>query len=129
MKMVFKMVRNTHLAIIKRIAFAILLGLSVNAFACNSDSVVWNDILECYMNDEKEQERKFNQVYQETLKRLPIAKKVALKKSQRAWLIKMENECAEFNNQSLYGREGAFDVIRCRINAMEQRVVFLINYR
>lgn len=106
-----------------------LLFMTINAFACNSDSVVWNDILECYMNDEKEQERKFNQVYQETLKRLPIVKKVALKKSQRAWLIKMENECAEFNNQSLYGREGAFDVIQCRINAMEQRTVFLINYR
>lgn len=114
---------------INKIAFVILLGLSVNAFACNSDSVVWNDILESYMNDEKEQERKFNQAYQETLKRLPIVKKVALKKSQRAWLIKMENECAEFNNQSLYGREGAFDVIQCRINAMEQRTVFLINYR
>nr|WP_181814356.1 lysozyme inhibitor LprI family protein [Moraxella lacunata] len=80
------------------------------------------------MNDEKEQKTNLNQVYQQTLRKLPIAKKMALRKSQRVWLRKMEAECAEFHNQSLYGREGIFETIQCRMDAMEERTIFLINY-
>lgn len=116
------------MARLKQMTLILFLVLNTNTWACDWQSTVWNDILECSMNNHKYHQDKLNQVYQITLNQLPKKEKAILEKSQEQWQKTIENECMQFANQELYGREGAFDVIQCDIDEMQKRIIFLENY-
>lgn len=112
----------------KQMTLILCLVFNTNAWACDWQSTVWNDILECSMSNHQYHQDKLNQVYQTMLNQLPKREKAIFKKSQQQWQKETTAKCEQFANQQLYGREGVFDVIQCEVDEMKKRVVFLENY-
>lgn len=47
----------------------------------------------CFVADYRRADARLNDIYRSTMKRLPAARKAALRTSQRAWLIRRDRAC------------------------------------
>lgn len=115
----------------KKILIFILLFInSITCFAynqkCVPDSVIFNDILGCYINEYNKYDKKLNGLYTYKISKLSKVKKNKLKNSQREWIKLKESLCVA--DEKNYGRESHFDAMQCQIDMTKERILFLEKY-
>lgn len=126
------------IAINRYITFIMILNIftSFNAVAdsdqaykakCVPDSVIFNDILGCFIDEYKDADQKLNLIYKSKMTHLSKYKQLKLKKIQRDWIKKKETSCVADEMQ--YGRESHFEAMQCRIDMTNQRIQFLKIYK
>ncbi len=114
----------------KLIVFLILMittaCTNANEAQCIPHSVVFNDIMNCYVEDYKKYDRKLNNLYQK--KRLGLSKveKIKLQSSQKKWIQLKEEICIA--DEENYGRESHFDAMICQIEMTQKRIIYLERY-
>ncbi|UUM26253.1 DUF1311 domain-containing protein [Acinetobacter colistiniresistens] len=97
-----------------------------NILTCKPESTVFNDILNCYLIDYKENDKELNSVYKKKISKLSKDEKEKLIKSQRNWIKKKETLCIE--NEDDFGRESHFEMIACQTEMTKERILFLRKY-
>lgn len=97
-----------------------------SGFKCIPDSVLFNDILNCYIKDYKTYDNELNALYKLKMSKLSKQKREKLKKSQIDWIKKKESICVA--DEKEYGRESHFEAISCQIEMTKNRIVILRKY-
>lgn len=114
----------------KLISFILLSTSSITCFAynqkCVPNSIIFNEILECYISDYKKYDKKLNKLYKNKISKISEIKKNKLKNSQREWIKLKESKCIA--DEKNYGRESHFDAIQCQIDMTKERISFLERY-
>lgn len=121
---------NKHIYLIT----SIILFINLNTYAdteyrvkCVPDSVIFNDILGCYIDEYNDIDKKLNLVYKNKLAKLNKNKRDKLIQLQHDWLKKKELSCIV--DEANYGRESHFDAMQCQIDMTKERLIFLKNYQ
>lgn len=110
----------------------ILVCLAMSAYAdkdvlnCKPDRTVFNDILDCYLIEYKENDKELNSIYKNKISKLSQPEKEKLKTSQRNWVKKKEKLCMA--NEDEFGRESHFEAIVCQTEMTKERISFLRKY-
>ncbi|WP_151869177.1 lysozyme inhibitor LprI family protein [Acinetobacter soli] len=93
---------------------------------CKPNSVVFNDILNCFLIEFKKVDKDLNFIYQKKMEKLSEKDRIKLKISQRNWIKKKENLCVA--NEEEYGRGSHFEALACQTKMTKERILFLKNY-
>lgn len=94
---------------------------------CIPNSVVYNDILGCYIDEFKAVDKELNITYKKRINNLKKDKKDNLQNSQRNWIKVKESLCVA--DEANYGRESHFDAMQCEIDMTKKRIDFLKNFK
>ncbi|QHH94961.1 DUF1311 domain-containing protein [Acinetobacter gyllenbergii] len=97
-----------------------------NILTCKPESTVFNDILNCYLIEYKENDKELNSVYKNKISKLSQDEKEKLKTSQKNWVKKKEKLCIA--NEDEFGRESHFEAIACQTEMTKERISFLKRY-
>ncbi|MBJ8417073.1 DUF1311 domain-containing protein [Acinetobacter courvalinii] len=109
-----------------------LVWLAMSAYADKDvvtfkpDSTFFNDILNCYLIEYKENDKELNSVYKNKISKLSQDEKEKLKTSQRNWVKEKEKLCMA--NENEFGRESHFEAIACQTEMTKERISFLRKY-
>ncbi|MCA4791202.1 DUF1311 domain-containing protein [Acinetobacter towneri] len=116
----------------KKIIFFLLsiiymVNSNANEHNCVIGSVVFNDILNCYIEEYKEYDKKLNKLYHQKISCLATTRKNKLRNSQRIWIKLKEKTCIV--DEENYGRESHFEAMICEIEMTKERIKYLENIK
>lgn len=94
---------------------------------CVENSMVFNDILGCYLNAYDEVDKKLNKIYKQKMSVLSEKKKENLKESEQNWIQLKNNLCVV--DEIGAGRESHFDAIQCEIDLTKERIEFIKSFK